>query len=434
VRTKDLVLPALIVAFTALAVTFLRPYLTLTVRWAALAIAFLYLLVDGRLFRPARSTFGLNAFVFGGWCALSAIWSEVWELSALKGFAFVLVQLTCLAGGFHWVRDHKLEHTLHFLLPLLCISTLAAVLGRFDSGSSVQSGPTVMYQGMVSGPNMFGAMLAMCSPLLIWQCYLASLDRSRRKTRLFWWGISALLFVFLVMSRSRGATLVVFCGVGGLFWSGSPHRRLQLIILAIGLMLAGYLASTELARSLTQFIYKAPDASSGVLNTRINVWEESLELALKGGVLGGGYGVTIGETGFVVGLTAIGYGREKGNSQLAVMEELGLIGVFLYSLVVFSGLRSMSKGMRSAIPGAPKALSGIVAGTFLGMLLQSIFEAWWVAPGSPECVYFWVIAGVGLGLSSDTRMRVPAVPHSVPDRGIAMTYSQTGTWAGVKLR
>lgn len=428
---KDLILPALIVAFTALAVTFLRPYLTLTVRWAVLAIAFVLLLVNGRIFRPVRSKFGLSAFVFGAWCVLSAVWSEVWELSAMKGCALLLIQTTCLAAGFLWVRDHILESTFHFLSPLLIVTTIAAVLGRFDAGSTVHSGPTVMYQGMVAGPNMFGSMLAMCSPLLIWQCYL---NRSRRKTRLFWWGLSALLLIFLVMSRSRGATLVVLCGIGGLFWAGSPHRRLQLIILATGLVVIGFLASTELARSLTQFIYKAPDTSSGVLNTRINVWEESLDLALQGGVLGGGYGVTIGETGFVTGLTAIGYGREKGNSQLAVMEELGLIGVFLYSVVVFSGLRAMSKGMRSVIPGAPKALYGIVAGTFLGMLLQSIFEAWWVAPGSPECVYFWVIAGVGLGLSSDSRMHFTAVPQSVPDRRIAGACGQTGAWAPANPR
>ena len=35
----------------------------------------------------------------------------------------------------------------------------------------------------------------------------------------------------------------------------------------------------------------------------------------------------------------------------------------------------------------------------LGSRLSSVFEAWWVAPGSAEAVYFWGIAAVGLGLA-----------------------------------
>jgi hypothetical protein len=30
---------------------------------------------------------------------------------------------------------------------------------------------------------------------------------------------------------------------------------------------------------------------------------------------------------------------------------------------------------------------------------MSVFEAWWVAPGSAESAYFWSLAGVGLGVT-----------------------------------
>jgi len=38
-----------------------------------------------------------------------------------------------------------------------------------------------------------------------------------------------------------------------------------------------------------------------------------------------------------------------------------------------------------------------------GLFVQSIFEAWWVAPGSPEAVYFWALTGVSIGLLDKAR-------------------------------
>jgi hypothetical protein len=38
-------------------------------------------------------------------------------------------------------------------------------------------------------------------------------------------------------------------------------------------------------------------------------------------------------------------------------------------------------------------------GAIVGMLIQSVFEAWWVAPGAPEFAYLFSILGVATGLS-----------------------------------
>jgi hypothetical protein len=32
------------------------------------------------------------------------------------------------------------------------------------------------------------------------------------------------------------------------------------------------------------------------------------------------------------------------------------------------------------------------------MIANSVFEAWWVAPGSPEAAYFWGLVGIALGM------------------------------------
>ena len=140
-----------------------------------------------------------------------------------------------------------------------------------------------------------------------------------------------------------------------------------------------------------------------MLYTREEVWSKSFEQAKKGGWFGGGYGVTIGDKDFKGGLTAVGYGREKGNSQLAINEETGLIGLGIYLLslfVLFKRLIGEQLRLKCSRAGV---LLGIVTGTLFGMIMQSVFEAWWVAPGSPESLYFWTLTGVALGITSETK-------------------------------
>jgi hypothetical protein len=46
-----------------------------------------------------------------------------------------------------------------------------------------------------------------------------------------------------------------------------------------------------------------------------------------------------------------------------------------------------------------KVALGIVTGALAGLIIMSVFEAWWVAPGSPESAYFWSLVGVALCLA-----------------------------------
>jgi hypothetical protein len=71
-----------------------------------------------------------------------------------------------------------------------------------------------------------------------------------------------------------------------------------------------------------------------------------------------------------------------------------------------------------------KVMGALVLGALIGQIAQSIFEAWWVAPGSPEAAYFWAMAGVALGLSVESRKWLstkqpaptPAASRDLPER------------------
>ena len=94
-----------------------------------------------------------------------------------------------------------------------------------------------------------------------------------------------------------------------------------------------------------RLIVKGNVETGDVLHTRREVWSELYELAKRGGMVGAGYGVSIGSGDFAGGFTVVGYGREKGNSQLAVWEETGIVGLILYALILTTILLGLGSSL-----------------------------------------------------------------------------------------
>jgi len=98
-------------------------------------------------------------------------------------------------------------------------------------------------------------------------------------------------------------------------------------------------------------------------------------------------------------LSALSYGREKGNSQLAIVEETGLVGLGLYGILLITLFTPLISAHLREKSRDGKVILGLITGALAGLTLESVFEAWWVAPGSAESAYFWSLAGVGLGIA-----------------------------------
>ena len=128
------------------------------------------------------------------------------------------------------------------------------------------------------------------------------------------------------------------------------------------------------------------------------------------------------------GFTAYGYGREKGNSQLAVMEELGLIGLGLYVALLATLLSYLAHTFQRIRMRDEKVAFGIVTGAIIGMIVSSVFEAWWVAPGSPEAPFFWGLIGIALGLG-----RVALQRQNVDGRRLTASLDKSGRRMSAQL-
>jgi len=140
---------------------------------------------------------------------------------------------------------------------------------------------------------------------------------------------------------------------------------------------------------------EAQATSNVILASRQSKWEKSYRNAMKGGIMGVGFGATAGDQSVTIE-NYREYGREKGNAQLAIMEETGIIGLILSSgLIIIFLMQIIPYYFR--MQGIEKVTMGLVLGIIVGLLLESIVEGWWDSLG-PEVICFWTLVGIAFGM------------------------------------
>lgn len=387
--------PLLLLAFTGNTVKYVNVLFTSTTRWFFLLFVFLCVVSD-RFVLPMLRMYPLRiSLVYALWAMLTCFWSESPLLSIMKAFALFLIIYSATGIGFIWATKSSLKNALDAMLPLVLIILCAGLLGLDTIGENNAPEGLIMYQGLAGNPNMWGSLCAMILPFTLWKYE----NMVKHKHRLFWGGVCIFLVVNTVISNSRAAMMVMVATVIGLNWvKFKSKKNASFKIAALISVLILLFVSQPFVTSLKTIISKGNDDKS-LTSSRDFVWEESYAQAVKGGLFGGGCGVTIGtETVFDPGLSASNYGREKGNTQLAVIEEMGLIGLFFYLFSTFGIVRAVWKRWRICRNTYERTLQGLIMGLLIGLFCNSIFEAWYVAPASPESVYYWFVVGISLGL------------------------------------
>lgn len=398
-QPHNLFLPLALVAITAPGIGFLGSF-WLTGRWPILALLALYtVLFSVSSSRASVPTLRISLIAYIVWCVLTYGWSLVPDLSLLKIIALLMVVFACFRGGYRWVEEHSPQHGLEFLWPITLIAIPALFAGGAETAYEVGSS-IVIYSGATGNPNFLGFIMAMATPVVFVNLH-RDWGNIQRRTLLT---LLLLLCVYgLYQSGSRSSYLLfvsIACGV--LASQGAGRIVLVPVLFAIVAGIASVAAPYFTDRIVQRSIYK--DTESGdVFFSRQGPWEESYEAAKEGGVIGLGYGVTYGAYDFSPGLTAVNYGREKGNTQMAVVEETGLVGLALYLVLIASLFREILTGYARARTQGYRTMLGIVIGTLFGLTVHSVFEAWWVAPGSVEFGTFWAIAGAGCAIARAAR-------------------------------
>jgi O-antigen ligase len=396
---RDFLFPLTVFAFCAVTVEYIDIIFTTSTRWFFLVILALYLLARRRFLAGLISPFGIVLFAYCAWCLTTYTWSQLPDLSLPKAAAFSMVALTLTSAGFWWVRERGSPKALSYLIPVAALALFAATVGGVNGGVAQRG--LEFYEGLTDNPNMLGSLLAMALPLLLWTAY-----KFRTQPQARWIFIALLAIASMLLLRTFSRASMLSAGMIGLGFCLSLKlrgRAFVLVLIGASLLVALVAGTAVLNTTYKDYVLKGvTEEQGGLLYTREQVWDQSYTNAVQGGWFGAGYGVTIGDTSFQGGLTAVGYGREKGNAQMAIVEETGLVGLALYLILLFVLFaRLVSAHLRESNLDMKVAL-GIVIGALAGLTIMSVFEAWWVSPGSAESAYFWSLAGVGLGIAQSS--------------------------------
>lgn len=411
-KLRELIIPLTLLAFIGPGINILNWVLNETTRWGVLATLTFFLLYSRRreMFEVLRRPLFWVIQVYALWGLMTVTWSEVPQISLAKALVFFWVVTTMLIAGYSWVMRNKRVHACDFLWLFAVFALIASFRGESVENENMDS---ALYAGMTGNPNFLGVILAVASVWLIWRAYLVRL--SRRRLFSFYLGLLALDLYFLFLSHSRASQLIsLFVTLGLLMGLGKIKKFLPYTLVFVVLIATIYNFSPAARDFVVQYAFKtnldyleSVDVENAILFSREQIWQESYELAMRGGILGGGYGVTIGESfqGEIgTSISSGKYGREQGNTQLAILEQTGLIGFGLYLMLIVAIIWIFISGLRGARIAVDRVAIGLLGGLLFGMLIMSVFEAWWVAPGSAESATFWMLLGALLGITRRARL------------------------------
>lgn len=388
-------------AYASVGIIVLNPIFNTTSRWFFLGFLILALGLRGQLFLALRNPFLLAAWIFCGWGILTSLWSQVPQLSLYKSATYAVSVLAFVGAGQAWSRGAR-AGSLDYLFPAVALALLAGYGpgGTTDSWSNEVS----LYAGLAGNPNFLGMLAALAIPVSMYYVYQLKAGTGLMKRTL-----AVVLFFALVMvvirSNSRAALLCVLAIGASFLLAQRPDRRILLVLSACFAVVATIVAVPAIQQATYEkFVIKGADensngATNDVFSSRRKNWAESYDAAVHAGAFGVGFGVSAGDQAFRGGFTANLYGREKGNSQLAVWEETGFFGLLLYAAVLVQIALHFRSAYRLARSREVRMQLALAMGTLAGLLIQSVFEGWWTSPGSLEGSYFWSTVGVAAGLS-----------------------------------
>ncbi len=333
-----------------------------------------------------------SVLFFVVYAAVSSSYSINGLLTFLKALSFgALIIAAFLAGR---LATQRQTASLFNIIEVFFWSTCLVAVGCVLALVHILPYGLHFFQGPFGNPNSLGAFIPLVAPILLLKAFHSAGQPPFK--RALYIALPIAFTVFLLMSRSRGGIASTFLAVG--WWLFFTSRKTLVWLAAItfvgGIAVATY--SPDYVQSLNEtYVLKG---HSYILESREELFAESWDAARESPVIGVGFGVSRGHSedwtfGFETGDT-----REKGNSYLALVEEVGVVGgAFLVLpfawVMIASALRIMVLGR--LFPSSKQYWEILTLSACLaGGLGDVFFEAWLTAAGFIATVMFWMLFGV----------------------------------------
>jgi O-antigen ligase len=253
----------------------------------------------------------------------------------------------------------------------------------------------VHFSGPFLNPNTLGAFIPLVAPVLLLRLYQST--KHEPIVRATYGGLTGLYAVCLVMSRSRTGMIATFVGCAWWLYFYSRKAFSWFVGAAIVGALILLVYFPRYAESLNQvYVQKG---GSYILQSRAQLLDQSWEAAKENPAFGSGFGVTKGLSedwrfGFESGFAS----REKMNSLLALVEEVGLVGAIflLYPIAWVLAASARRLKLVHTIYGPEREYWTVLtlSACMVAGLADSMGEAWLTGVGFFDCVMFWLLFGV----------------------------------------
>ena len=386
--------PVLVVAFLWAGMSL--PFSTVWTagRWAVLALgAIVGFALYMRSEHPRFSTLHLVATFTVLAALVSAAVSSFPMLSFMKALSLLLLFLYASTGARLALggREEKFFPRLLLFVEMMVYASAVSYL--------------LLRKPIYGNPNSLGAIMGVVAvPLLFWGVLTVE-GKTRHRRAIFVFMLSVGL-LFYSQARAGMLAAVITCCV-----TCVALRRYRLLIqgtvafVCIAVVSVALIPSQEsedmpLRRDGSSlaavFLYKGHE-SEGLMGSRLTPWDETVSVIRQHPWFGSGFGTRVNSSDDDVALgeysTVTAATREHGNSYLAILEGVGLLGVLPFiTLVVmlalkvggvFAWLRRTANVGHYVIPVAMVLTAGFV---------HAAFEDWLFAVGYYLSVFFWVLA------------------------------------------
>jgi len=377
-------------------VSYVNVLLNSFTRWALL-LALILSIGLRRLFLGLTGWSAFFGYMFLMYCVLSSVWSDLPVLSSTKSVVYLLVGLCYTAGGAKWARAARRDDVLKVFWPIAFLALFAGIGGGAAVDASLQVNEALtIYRGLSDNSNYLG-MLSLCAlPVVLWSAGRSATTKRKRHLYLL---LSFVIIGLLLKTFSRASLLSASVLLSAtLIGLGARKNTIYIAALAGAFISAAVFFPQELEGLIRLYVYKGGSHEDSLFLSRQDTWSASLDAAAAGGLFGRGYGVSYSFSDFQLGWSSLGYGREKGNVTLAMVEEVGWLGLTLFLGMLLAFFTKMISTARRARRSDDRLLVSILIGAILALLVNAQFEAWLLSPGGAATPVFWTLIGIATAI------------------------------------
>lgn len=375
--------------------------------------------------------------LFALWALITTIWSYDPMVTFPRAFYFAYVAIAAAVAGYLWYSYFS-KSFLSFLLPANIIIILISLFSLITNlpVDAWTGGCGIGFKGFAPHQNTLGMMILLTIPSVLFPIVSflkTKLERTKESyispfhlshftfhffrllshlSRLTFHSLLLLLLnlYLLILTQSRASVIsVLLIAVTFLLltinWKILIISGLTLVLLIVIL----FLSSPGIKTSVTDYVFKTESAIGDRRNTQIKA---TISAAQHGGLTGLGYGISDPKN-ILPGNLEEGkrYYREKMISVLALVEEVGVIGLALFLTIigyVFWGLiNAKGKMLNNKLEIINiKWEAAFMIAVLVGLCFDAQVEAWWLGAGSWQFLLFFVIVGSAIGTVTHRQLEV----------------------------